>query len=55
MNIDGLDGVKVIMTTAMADGKTIMSAFREQCEAYLLKPIDVQKLLAEVRKMGLIE
>jgi two-component system chemotaxis response regulator CheY len=55
MGLDGLDGVKVIMTTAMTDGKTIMSAFREQCEAYLIKPIDVQKLLAEVRKMGLIE
>jgi two-component system, chemotaxis family, chemotaxis protein CheY len=55
MGKDGLDGVKVFMTTAMGDGKTIITSFREQCEAYLLKPIDKKKLLWEIHKMGLIQ
>lgn len=54
MGIDGLDGVKVIMTTALSDSKNVLDAFREQCEGYLLKPIKGEKLLEELRKMNLI-
>lgn len=52
--IAGLDGVKVIMTTALDDFKNIMTAFREQCEAYLVKPIEKGKLIGQMKAMGLI-
>lgn len=52
--IAGLDGVKVIMTTALDDFKNIMTAFREQCEAYLVKPIEKAKLIGQMKAMGLI-
>ncbi len=41
---------KIIMTTALADGKNIMGAFREQCDGYLVKPVqrkDLEKILQE--------
>lgn len=43
---------RVIMTTAMNDGKSIMAAFKEQCDGYLVKPIDrakLEKFIAEIR------
>lgn len=51
--IVGLDGVKVIMTTALGDSKHVMGAFREGCEAYIVKPIEKQNLLTEMEKLGL--
>ncbi|MFP4563130.1 MAG: response regulator [Spirochaetia bacterium] len=51
---EGLDGVKIIMTTALNDPKNIMEAFKSQCEAYIPKPISKQKLLEEMRNLGLV-
>jgi len=48
----GSDGVKVIMTTALADHKNVMKAFTGQCEAYLPKPIDKQKLYDNLEQLG---
>ena len=53
--ISGLDGVKVIMVTALEDSKNVMGSFREGCEVYIVKPVEKKKLLAEVEKLGLIE
>lgn len=52
--IQGLDGVKIIMTTALRDSKNIMQAFNAQCEAYLAKPIERDALLEELRSFGLL-
>ncbi len=52
--IGGLDGVKVIMTTALGDSRNVMSAFNEGCEAYIVKPVEKQKLLKEIEGLGLI-
>lgn len=52
--IAGLDGVKVIMTTASDDSKDVMGAFRSGCEVYLVKPVERENLLEEVEKMGLL-
>lgn len=53
-NISGNDGVKIIMTTALDDSGNIKEAFREQCEAYLIKPISKSKLLKIIEDFGLI-
>lgn len=52
--IGGLDGVKIIMTTALDDSKDILGSFREGCEAYVVKPVHKAKLLAEIEKLGLL-
>ena len=53
--IYGLDGVKVIMTTAMDDSKTILQSFSGGCESFLIKPIDKNRLYEELQKLGLIK
>lgn len=50
----GLNATKVIMTTALNDFKTISKSFQLQCEAYLVKPIDEDKLVSNLKKLGLL-
>lgn len=52
--ISGLTGVKIIMTTALSDPRSIMKAFKQQCEDYLIKPIDRVRLIEKVKGLGLI-
>ncbi|MFA9399396.1 MAG: response regulator [Clostridiaceae bacterium] len=47
--------VKVIMTTALNDTETINSAYELGCEAFAAKPIDADKLIKVIKKLGLIE
>jgi two-component system chemotaxis response regulator CheY len=54
-NIDFSDGSKVIMCTALSDHKSVLEAFREQCEIYLVKPVEKAKLIENLRKLKLIE
>lgn len=47
--------VKVIMTTALDDPKTVFDSFyQDGATAYLVKPISKQKLVRELRALGLI-
>lgn len=52
--IGGREGVKIIMTTALDDHQNILGAFNEQCEAYLVKPIDKDKLIKQLKALNLI-
>jgi two-component system chemotaxis response regulator CheY len=52
--IEGLDGVKVIMITSQHQAKHIFSAFREGCEAYVIKADLGDKLPEEMAKLGLL-
>lgn len=45
--------VKVIMTTALGDVRTVMSAYKQGATAYVTKPIDSQKLLETIRTLGI--
>jgi two-component system chemotaxis response regulator CheY len=47
--------VKIVMTTAMNDISEVMQCFRELCDAYLVKPIDLSELLKHARAYGLVE
>jgi two-component system, chemotaxis family, chemotaxis protein CheY len=44
-------GTKVIMTTALSDSKSIMEAFRSQCESYVTKPYNEKKIMDEFNKL----
>jgi len=50
----GKDGVKVVMTTALADSGNILRAFDEQCEAYLVKPVKRVPLTERLQEFGLV-
>lgn len=53
-NIVGNGSAKIIMTTALDDKENIKTAFREQCESYLIKPISKTKLINTLTEFGLI-
>jgi two-component system chemotaxis response regulator CheY len=52
--IIGLSGVKVIMITALSDSTNIKISFREQCEAYIVKPVKLEILIKRIKQLGLI-
>ncbi|MDD3172380.1 MAG: response regulator [Herbinix sp.] len=45
---------KIIMTTALSEGKNVTKAFELGCTAYAGKPIDRDKFENELRKLELI-
>jgi two-component system chemotaxis response regulator CheY len=47
-------GAKILMTTALHDKSNVMEALREQCDGYLVKPIEKGKLLGYLRQLGLV-
>ena len=49
------DGVKVIMISALNDKTNVMTAFREQCDYYLVKPLDKAKLVKSLVDLDLIQ
>ncbi|WP_129600157.1 response regulator [Anaerophilus nitritogenes] len=44
--------VKIIMTTALSDTEYVQEAFEYGCEAYASKPIDMNKLVEVMKKIG---
>jgi len=52
-DIHGLDGVKVILITAMGDMKNVLGASSEGCAAYIVKPVSKERLFEEMDKLGL--
>jgi two-component system chemotaxis response regulator CheY len=53
--IDDSRRVKIIMTTALNAQQTVLDSFACGCEGYAAKPIDTQKLLEVIKKLGLQE
>lgn len=53
MGIRTLDEVKIVMTTVMEDPKNVIEAYQDGgATAYLVKPIDLEKLKKELEKLG---
>jgi len=53
--ISGRQATRVIITTALEDSRNIVKAFLDgNCDAYLTKPIESDKLLSHLRFMQLI-
>ncbi|MFO7775141.1 MAG: response regulator [Candidatus Hydrogenedentota bacterium] len=45
---------KIIMTTALADRSNVIKACQNQCDQYMVKPIDKAKLIDKLSQLGLI-
>lgn len=46
---------RIIMTTGLSDKDNVSAAFRELCDAYLMKPISKKQLVYHLQQFGLIE
>lgn len=53
--IIGSKGCKIIMVSALNDAGNVMEAFKNQCDGYLTKPYNKNSLIAELKKLGLID
>jgi two-component system chemotaxis response regulator CheY len=47
-------GVKIIMTTALDDSKNVLTAFKNGCEGYIVKPFNRQKIYSKIEELGLL-
>ena len=47
--------VKIIMTTALSEAELVKEAFQYGCEAYASKPINLNKLIEVMKKIGLLQ
>ena len=55
MGVKPVDEVKVIMTTALEDPKNVVEAYHKGgATAYLVKPIDREKLDEEMKNLGIL-
>lgn len=45
---------KIIMTSALDDKENVLRAFREQADAYLVKPINSGMIVAQMKKLGVL-
>lgn len=48
-------GARIIMITALFDGQNVMKAFKGNCDAYVVKPIEKEALFKELKKLGLVK
>lgn len=49
---EGPNGARILMTTASGRPEDIKAAFNAQCEGYLVKPIDPEKLKRQLAELG---
>jgi two-component system chemotaxis response regulator CheY len=47
-------GARIFMTTTVQEVKEVFSCFKELCDAYLMKPIDLGQLLAQMKFYQLV-
>jgi two-component system chemotaxis response regulator CheY len=53
--IHSAHGAKIFMTTTVREMREVFSCFNELCDAYLLKPIDLGKLLEQLKLYQLLQ
>lgn len=47
------DGCRIVMSSALSDFPSISTSFREQCDAYLVKPYDRDAVEAAMKKLAM--
>ena len=47
--------VKIIMTTALSDRGNVILSAREECDAFVLKPINTVRLMDHLKLFGLVK
>lgn len=50
----GPEAVKILMISALGDFENVTEAFSSQCTSYITKPIDADKIVAELRNLELV-
>ena len=51
----GLEAAKIIMTTVLKDRSNVLDSFYNQCDGYLVKPINPKELLKMLVEFNLLD
>lgn len=54
LGVRSSSAARIVMTTSLGDYKNVMKAYGSLCDGYLVKPVDRQRLVEELKKMKLI-
>lgn len=49
------DGAKIVMTTCLSDSENVLGSFKQQCDGYLVKPIEKSKLVELMIRFGFVK
>ena len=49
----GSSGATILMASVQGSAKSILAAFRGQCEGYLIKPLDQTQMAAQLASLGI--
>ncbi len=52
--IVGLDAIPIIMTTALDDMENVKKSFKNQCEGYIVKPIQKDKIISVLDNLDIL-
>ncbi len=52
--IQGHNAAKIVMLTSLKDKDNVFGSFREHCDAYIVKPVDQEKVRSNLVNLGLI-
>jgi two-component system, chemotaxis family, chemotaxis protein CheY len=47
------EGARIVMTTSRSDTLNVSSAFRDMCDAYVVKPVTRARLFATLNELGI--
>ena len=53
-DIHGINRARIVMTTALGDKSNVFLAFSRECDAYLVKPLARQVLVAQMKQLQVI-
>lgn len=53
--IAAIHSARVIMTTTLDDSRNVLESFKSQTDAYVIKPVNKEKLLGYIKGFGLIQ
>jgi two-component system chemotaxis response regulator CheY len=53
--LKGSERTKIVMTTAYSNYENVANAFEEQCDAYVVKPIEIAKFDQTLKNLSLIK
>ena len=53
-DVSGQETAKIVMMTAVTDKNVVVDAFRQGCNAYVIKPLDREELLRQIKMLKLI-
>ena len=54
IEVNSSQAVKIFMTTGYKDPENYMTAFSEECDAYLIKPVQKRMLVRKMKEWNLI-